>query len=78
MSNATETKQFVPEYSRWRHGGWYVTNVSYPSGAVGCVTNNRGDGFWYIECDPTETRFTSRDAAARAEYVATEMVKRER
>lgn len=45
-------------YSRWRHGGWYVDNVHYPSGAVGCVTRqmvppgrNTPDGKWRIACD---------------------------
>lgn len=62
---------WTPQYSRWRHGGWYVDNVRYPSGAVGCVSRNYPDRKWRIVCDrrpfdeaPT---FASRDAAARAE-----------
>jgi hypothetical protein len=30
-------------YAKWRHGGWYVRNVRYPSGACGCVSNNFAD-----------------------------------
>jgi hypothetical protein len=30
-------------YSPWRHGGWYVNEVRYPSGAVGCVSRNYPD-----------------------------------
>lgn len=63
-------KQFY--YSRWRHGGWYVDNVHYPSGAVGCVSRNYPDGKWRIVCDPREfdqqPTYASRDAAALAEW----------
>lgn len=66
--------EFVPEYSPWRHGGWYVDNVRYPSGAVGCVSRNYPDKKWRIVCDERiqtngETIYTypNRDAAARAE-----------
>ena len=59
------------EYSRWRHGGWYVHNVRYPSGAVGCVSRNYPDGKWRIVCDerPFEDRptFRTRNDAAQAE-----------
>lgn len=65
-----------PEYERWRHGGWYVTNVHYPCGAIGCVHNNAGDGKWYIENDPSKTAFPTRDAAARAERVAVAILTR--
>ena len=61
------------EYSRWRHGGWYVHNVRYPSGAIGCVSNNYEDGKWRIACDTRalEERptFKTRDEAARAEWL---------
>lgn len=63
-----------PAFSPWRHGGWYVTNVHYPSGAVGCVSRNYPDKRWRIVCDDrnhgdldTHVTFKSRDAAARAE-----------
>lgn len=63
---------WVPEYSPWRHGGWYVDNVSYPSKAIGCVSRNYADKQWRIVCDtrPFETAptFPSRDDAARAEF----------
>jgi hypothetical protein len=67
---------FTPEYSPWRHGGWYVDNVRYPSGAVGCVSRNFPDHKWRIACDPRPGSFAggpndhtypSREAAARAE-----------
>ena len=58
-------------YSAWRHGGWYVDNVRYKSGAVGCVSRNYKDGKWRIVCDPRpfeeQPTFKSRDAAAAAE-----------
>jgi hypothetical protein len=61
------------EYSRWRHGGWYVHNVRYPSGAVGCVSRNFPDGKWRIVCDPRpfdeRPTFKTRDDAARAELL---------
>lgn len=64
-----------PSYSKWRHGGWYVDNLHYPSGACGCVSNNYPDKKWRIACDgrrtdlgvPGDHTFPSRDAAARAE-----------
>lgn len=59
-------------YSPWRHGGWYVENVRYPSGAVGCVSRNFSDRKWRIACDERPDafeRFTyrTRDEAAGAE-----------
>lgn len=69
-----ETAEFTPSYEAWRHGGWYVTNVRYPSGAVGCVSRNYSDHKWRIACEsgaypgsPTDRTFPNRDAAARAE-----------
>lgn len=65
-----------PEYDSWRHGGWYVTNIRYPSGACGCVSRNFADRKWRIVCDsrpgsfpggPNDHTYASRDAAARAE-----------
>lgn len=66
---------FAPQYEPWRHGGWYVTNIRYPSGAVGCVSRNYPDRKWRIVSDervdttglPRHT-FPNRDAAARAEW----------
>lgn len=59
-------------YSKWRHGGWYVGQVRYPSGACGCVSRNYEDGKWRIVCDdrPFDERpaFATREEAARAEY----------
>lgn len=58
-------------FSRWRHGGWYVHDVRYPSGACGCVSRNYVDKKWRIACDsrPFECAptFKSRDEAAAAE-----------
>lgn len=64
-----------PQFEKWRHGGWYVMNVTYPSGACGCVSNNYPDKKWRIACDdrrlnlgePGDFTFPTRDAAARAE-----------
>jgi hypothetical protein len=65
------SRQWEPEFEAWRHGGWYVVNLRYPSGAVGCVSRNYSDGKWRIVCDPRpfESRptFKSRGAAALAE-----------
>lgn len=59
-------------YTKWRHGGWYVQEVQYPGGAIGCVTNNFEDKKWRIACDPRpfeeQPTFKNRDAAARAEF----------
>jgi hypothetical protein len=72
----TDDKQeWTPVYSGWRHGGWYVDNVRYPSGACGCVSSNYPDKKWRIVCDSRRNdlggsgdyTFASRDAAARAE-----------
>lgn len=63
------TKQWTPSYERWRHGGWYVTNVRYPTGSVGCVSSNYPDGKWRIVCDRRDgdATYPTRDEAARAE-----------
>lgn len=62
---------WTPSYSPWRHGGWYVDNLRYPSGAVGCVSRNYEDKKWRIACDPRpfeeQQTFKNRDEAARAE-----------
>lgn len=57
------------QYSKWRHGGWYVENVIYPSGAVGCVSRNHPDKRWRIVCDERlhDFSYDTRDDAARAE-----------
>lgn len=64
-------ENFVPTYAWWRHGGWYVTNLRYPSGACGCVSHNYPDRRWRIACDerPFEEQptFRTRDEAAKAE-----------
>lgn len=60
-----------PIYEPWRHGGWYVVNVRYSSGACGCVSRNYPDRKWRIVCDSRPDAmahtYPSRDAAARAE-----------
>lgn len=63
---------WAPEYESWRHGGWYVTNCIYPSGAVGCVSRNYADRKWRIVCDERPNAhelytYRTRDEAARAE-----------
>lgn len=66
-----------PDYSSWRHGGWYVGGVRHESGACGCVSRNYADRKWRIVCDPREGSFpggpndhtyANRDEAARAEW----------
>lgn len=68
----TPPAHWTPMYDRWRHGGWYVTNVRYVTGAVGCVSRNYPDGKWRIVCHhlPFEDQptFRTRDEAAVAEY----------
>jgi len=68
---AAPAETWTPEFSPWRHGGWYVDNVRYKSGAVGCVSRNYPDGKWRIVCDPRpfeeQPTFKSRNEAARAE-----------
>ncbi len=62
-------------YEKWRHGGWYVHGVQYPSGAIGCVSNNYPDRKWRIVCDSRRTdlgaeddhTYPTRVMAARAE-----------
>lgn len=71
------TTQRKHAFSRWRHGGWYVHTVRYPSGACGCVSNNYADHKWRIVCDdrrigidlgaPGDFTFPTRNAAADAE-----------
>lgn len=62
-----ELKKWKPQYERWRHGGWYVSNITYPSGAIGCVSNNYPDKKWRIACGPQDLTFSSRNEAAYAE-----------
>lgn len=61
-------------YSKWRHGGWYVDNIRYQSGAIGCVSRNYPDRKWRIVCDPRDGDHTypNRDAAASAEQTLAE------
>ena len=59
--------EWTPTFEPWRHGGWYVTNVRYPSGACGCVSNNYPDRKWRIVCGPLDVTFSTRGDAARAE-----------
>lgn len=66
-------------YEHWRHGGWTVFNIHYPSGAVGCVSNNYHDKKWRIAFDPRpfekQPTFRTRDEAALAEWL---LVRREK
>ena len=72
------SEQWEPQYELWRHGGWYVTNVRYPSGACGCVSRNYSDRKWRIIADnsgpgePGDITFKTRDDAARAEHAIAE------
>jgi hypothetical protein len=69
---------FEPAYSRYRHGGWYVINVRYPSGACGCVSRNYPDRKWRIVCDEQDPQptYPNRDAAALAELELIKTMKR--
>lgn len=55
-------------YERWRHGGWYVLEARYPTGAVGCVSRNFPDRKWRAVCADHLGAFKTRDEAARAEF----------
>jgi hypothetical protein len=64
------TQEFTPQYSQWRHGGWYVHNIRWPNGGCGCVSNNYPDKKWRIVCHPDPDggpTFKTRDEAAKAE-----------
>lgn len=73
---AVRPEGWQPSYESWRHGGWYVTSVRYPSGAVGCVSRNYADRKWRVVCENTgpgvegDQVFRNRDAAAVAELAA--------
>ena len=76
------TKRAPPssfEFSPWRHGGWYVDNVQYASGAIGCVSNNYTDKRWRIVCDgrpgADQITYATREAAAMAEWHLAEQSK---
>lgn len=69
--------EWEPVFSKWRHGGWYVDNVRYPSGAVGCVSNNFADGKWRIVCGPHDLTFSTRSDAAKAERILASVIKTE-
>lgn len=34
MNQLHTTPIWQPSFSKWRHGGWYVHNVRYPSGVL--------------------------------------------
>jgi hypothetical protein len=74
QTNASTT-DWTPQFARWRHGGWYVSNVRHIGGAVSCVSNNYPDKQWRIVCDgrrtgelgePGDYTYRSRAAAAIA------------
>lgn len=71
---AMERADWVPTFSRWRHGGWYVDNIVFPSGAVGCIASPTADrGTFVSACfvDAYEGRKTRAGAALaeRAEAI---------
>lgn len=65
--NTEPAADWTPIFNPWRHGGWYVSNVRYPSGAVGCVSRNYPDRKWRVVCSGESATYPTRDAAARAE-----------
>jgi hypothetical protein len=65
---ARTTLNFVADYQKWRHGGWYNHAATYPNGATGCVSNNYPDKRWRIQCwNLEQLAFSTRDDAAKAE-----------
>ena len=66
---------WIPCYSQNPCGGWDVTNLIYPSGGVGRVSNEFPDSKWRIVVDDRrrclgeegDHTFASRDDAAHAE-----------
>lgn len=74
--SAAHVGNWEPAFTRWRHGGWYVSNVHHLGGACGCVSNNYPDKKWRIVDDPRRNElgaagdftFPSRHEAAVAEY----------
>lgn len=67
------SQTWEPVFSKWRHGGSYVTNIRYPNGACGCIVSARHsvDGKFHIACGPeslTATPYNTRREAAFAEY----------
>jgi hypothetical protein len=70
MTKRTPPASF--QFAPWRHGGWYVDNVQYASGAIGCVSNNYTDKRWRIVCDgrpgADQITYATREAAAMAEW----------
>jgi hypothetical protein len=68
------TIDWTPQYAPWRHGGWYVVNLRYPSGACGCVSRNYPDRRWRVVGNdgPGSPTYRTRDAAAHAERARAE------
>lgn len=60
-------------YHRWRHGGWYVHEITWPNGGCGCISRNYPDQKWRIACDPRpfnqQPVFRTREQAARGEWL---------
>jgi len=81
MNTQEQTDNWNPTFSKWRHGGWYITNLRYPNGGMGCVSNNYDDKKWRIVCDPRkfedQPTYKTRNAAARAERALIEKEKAE-
>lgn len=73
-----ERDDWTPQYSYWRHGGSYVDNIVYPSGAAGCIASARAtiSGKFEVACAELGT-FKTRDAAAHAERAHAMMLWRE-
>ncbi len=70
-----EDDDWVPMFSAWRKGGWYVWNIARPEGGCGCVSRNYADGKWRIVSDPHRDEpgapgdftYATRTEAAKAE-----------
>jgi hypothetical protein len=70
------SKNWEPIFTKWRRGGWSISNLQYPAGHCGCVSKNYLDGKWRIACDKRRKElgadgdftFGTRLEAALAEY----------
>lgn len=72
----SQDPEWQPSFTKWPcYDGWYVSNLSYPSGKCGSVTNIYYDKRWRIQGDdrrhglgkPGDFYFATREEAAIAE-----------
>lgn len=60
-----------PRFAKSRYGGYFITNLYYPDGAVGCIVSARhtASGKFELACPPAgyDKKFRTRKEAAYAE-----------